>query len=78
MRTRACVFFQLQDILYRGSYPGPDSFHCYAFTTAVAQLAIDVCNASPARDKLFHNKPGSSDQNTVPRPIGTLVLMGEH
>lgn len=58
MRTQARVLFQLQAILYRGSYPGPYSFHCYAFTTAAAQRAIDVCNTNPARDKLFHNKLG--------------------
>lgn len=41
------------------------SFHCYAFTTAVVQLAIDVCNPSSARDLLFHNEPGLSDQNAI-------------
>lgn len=69
MRTQACVLFQLQPILYRGSYPGPcSSFHCYAFTTAVAQLAIDVCNTSAARDKVSHNSPVSLIK-TLPCPI---------
>lgn len=34
------------------------SFHCYAFTTAVVQLAVDVWNTSSARDLLFYNRPG--------------------
>lgn len=53
MRTGTCLLFQLHDILFRGSYPGLYSFHCYLFMTALARLATDVCNTSPVEINCF-------------------------
>lgn len=58
MGTQTCLLFQLHDILYRGSYPGRYSFHCYAFMTLLAQLTTDVCTTSLAEIN-FQNKPNA-------------------
>lgn len=51
--NRTCLFFQLHDILFRGSYPGPFGFHCYPLMTAPARLATDVWNSSPVEINSF-------------------------
>ena len=57
--NRTCLLFQLHDILFRGSYPGLYSFHCYPFMTAPAWLATDVCNTNPVEINWFPTGPVS-------------------
>ncbi|KAK5880196.1 hypothetical protein CesoFtcFv8_023248 [Champsocephalus esox] len=55
--NRTCLLFQLQDVLYRGSYPGLHSFHSYPHMTTPARIATDVCNTRPVEINCFTQTP---------------------
>lgn len=70
--NRTCLLFQLPDILFRGSYPGPYSLHCYPFMTAPAWLATDVCNTSPGEINCFPQAQFLTSNHSAVSNVGIL------